>query len=115
MQLPINEGNWDDKYGEFSDISLVEDTLKAMKKVQGLSVQFGNPTSIQAKLAQDGGYLTNLEPPSEIYGHIIWLASQIQNAASTPVHITIHFWLSRIFCILEWGQKRSVQSILGKF
>ena len=33
MQLPINEGNWDDKYGEFSDISLVEDTLKAMKKV----------------------------------------------------------------------------------
>lgn len=84
MELPINQGDWNDKYGELEkEKELVVNALEAMKKVQGLSSQFGVPTSIQDKLAQDGGYLTNLEPPSEIYGHIIWLASQINNAAST--------------------------------
>lgn len=83
LALPINQGDFEGKYGTFAKKTLVTGCLDAMKNVQGLSSDFGNPSEIKKKIAEDGNYLFGSEAPHEIYGHIIWLAIQIQNAADT--------------------------------
>ena len=81
LALPINEGDWNDKYGQFSKQDLVTDALGVMKDVHDLSAHFGNPHIVKKRISEDGNYLFGKTPPDEIYGHIIWLAVQIQNAA----------------------------------
>lgn len=83
MLLPINTGDWDKKYGAFPDKVLVTNALDAMTNVHNLASEFGDPSSLKRRICEDGNYLLTAEPPSEIYGHIVWLATQIENAAST--------------------------------
>ena len=83
VKLPINIGEFETKYGTFSEKSVITGCLTAMTTVQGLSKTFGNPTIIKNQIGTNPDYLTSAKPPEEIYGHIIWLANQIQNAAGT--------------------------------
>jgi hypothetical protein len=58
-----------------------------MKNVRALTGEFGDPTTVKQQIAATGGkYLLSKDPPNEIYAHIIWLAMQIQGAASTFNH-----------------------------
>jgi hypothetical protein len=81
LLLPITRGNFEEKYGAFSNQKLITDTIEAMKRVQGLSETFGNPTLIKKRILENQSYLTTKTAPNEIYGHIIWLAMQMQAAA----------------------------------
>ena len=82
INLPINVGNFETKYGSFANEAEVKRVVAAMKKVQGLTTEFGNPQQIKEKLQADINFLlADDEPPAEIYSHIIWLALKIQNAA----------------------------------
>ena len=85
LALPISKGSFNEKYGSFTalDQKTIEGCIASMVQVQGLSKQFGDPTTIKQAIATDGAYLTTPKPPDPIYGHIIWLALQIENAAST--------------------------------
>src|SRR3954447_3850132 len=81
LALPINQGDFGAKYGDFSDRAALTNVVDAMKKVQALTTDFGNPKMI--KELDDSNYLLKPEPPNEIYAHMIWLAMQLQGAAST--------------------------------
>lgn len=81
LALPINQGDFGAKYGDFADLQQLQQVVAAMKKVQGLTTVFGNPKLI--KDLNDSNYLLKEEPPTEIYAHMIWLAMKLQGAAST--------------------------------
>ena len=85
LALPISKGDFATKYGSFPalDQGTITGCVSSMGKIQNLSTRFGNPTIIKQQLAVDGTFLTSVTPPDPIYGHIIWLAGQIENAAST--------------------------------
>ncbi|HMD99551.1 MAG TPA: alpha-xenorhabdolysin family binary toxin subunit A [Terriglobia bacterium] len=83
LQLPINQGDFEQKYGSFAQKELVTNALTAMKDVRDLSSDFGNPSTLKKRLGENPDYIFTKDPPNEIYAHIVWLASQIQNAAST--------------------------------
>ncbi len=83
LQLPISVGEFEAKYGSFTDEAMVKGCVDSMRNLQELSGTFGNPITIKQKIVHDGGYLTGATPPPELYGHIVWLALQIENAAST--------------------------------
>jgi hypothetical protein len=83
LQLPINVGDFAAKYGDFADKNLIDGAVDAMGKLQALTTTFGSPTLLKQKLITDSTYLLTAQPPSEIYAHIVWLAMQIQNTAST--------------------------------
>jgi hypothetical protein len=101
LLLPINQGDWNTKYGSFSDQKLVTDTLEAMKRVHDLSAVFGNPSELKKKISTNPSYMFTPEPPTEIYAHIIWLAIQIQNAAST-----YNYTLANLQPLLAVGTKQ---------
>lgn len=83
LQLPLTQGDFEAKYGTFTKKTMVDDCLKAMVDVRNLSGEFGNPMIIKGLIQKDPGYLNAKTPPSEIYGHIVWLSTQIQNQANT--------------------------------
>jgi hypothetical protein len=86
LQLPINLGDFKDKYGDFSSNEIqgkVEGCINAFKSVKGLAGQFGDPTILKTKIQRDPAYMQSKTPPAEIYSHVVWLANQIQNSAST--------------------------------
>lgn len=83
LQLPINTSQWSNMYGDFSSKAKVSEVLDSLKSLKNLASTFGDPTIIKDKIIHGQNYLSQKEPPAEIYGHIIWLASQIQNTAGT--------------------------------
>jgi hypothetical protein len=83
LELPINQGEWDAKYGDFSEKTAVQNCLTAFSNVKGLSARFGNPITLKQAISSNPDYLQTTQPPAEIYAHIVWLANQIQNQAGT--------------------------------
>jgi hypothetical protein len=85
LQLPISINDFDAVYGTFpdSDKSLILNTVTAMKKVRDLTTIFGNPPLLKQKLITQPDYLQTQTPPAEIYAHIVWLANQIYNTATS--------------------------------
>ncbi len=83
LQLPISVNDFEKNYGTFSQKSLMDGAVDAMRKLQNLTGDFGNPTILKKRIAMDSNYLFTPTPPSEIYSHIVWLAMQIQNVAGT--------------------------------
>ena len=67
LALPINQGDFGAKYGDFADLHQLQQVVAAMKKVQALTTVFGNPKTIKEQ--KDTNYLLKEEPPSEIYAH----------------------------------------------
>lgn len=86
LQLPINLGDFKEKYGDFSSSDIqakIEGCINACKTVNGLAGTFGDPTVLKTQIQRNPAYLQSATPPAEIYAHVVWLANQIQNSAST--------------------------------
>lgn len=83
MQMPITQGDFATKYGTFSDETLIENCVSAMKQVQALGTVMGDPSSLQKKISSDPNYVSGKTAPAEIYAHCIWLAGQLNETAST--------------------------------
>jgi hypothetical protein len=86
LQLPINLGAFQEKYGDFSSAEIqgkIEGCINACKTVKGLAGTFGDPSLLKTQIQRNPAYLQSVTPPAEIYAHIVWLANQIQNSAST--------------------------------
>lgn len=95
LALPIDQGDFTTKYGTFADQAQVTGCLNAMQAVQSLGTTMGNATQLLAEIAANPNYVSGPTPPPEIYAHCIWLAGQINNAASS-FHLT-YSSLSEIF------------------
>src|SRR4051812_33664296 len=69
MALPINQGEWDQKYGEFDQASkdAVQNCLKAFANIKGLSARFGDPVALKQSIVNDPAYLQTAAPPAAIY------------------------------------------------
>lgn len=101
LLLPITKGNFEEKYGAFESQKEIASTVEAMRRVQGLSESFGNPELVKKKILESSSYLTTKTPPTEIYGHIIWLAMQMQASAGR-----YHSTLNHIERLLSTGTKQ---------
>jgi len=83
LQLPIAIGDFEAKYGTFADESDVEGCVAAMKAVQNLSVDFGDPTALIKQLAADPTILQADTAPTQLYTHIVWFATKLYQTAIT--------------------------------
>lgn len=83
LALPVSVQDFEKTYGAFDERKLVTDAFAAMQNLQGLTSDFGNPALLKKKMTANAAFLFGKEPPQEIYAHIVWLAMQMQNVAST--------------------------------
>ncbi|MFF4740634.1 alpha-xenorhabdolysin family binary toxin subunit A [Streptomyces sp. NPDC001262] len=83
LALPISTAKWDDAYGSFPDKDKVTGVLKAMRDVQGMSNEFGDPDVIRKLISKDPEYLNREKPPAELYGHIVWVAGKVSSCAGS--------------------------------
>lgn len=83
LQLPITTGDFEAKYGTFTDEAQVTNVVSAMQAIQGLSTSFGDPTALVAQLASDPTILQGDTPPAALYTHIVWYATKLNQAANT--------------------------------
>jgi hypothetical protein len=83
LQLPITQGDFEAKYGTFTDEAQVTGCVSAMQAIQGLSTSFGDPTALVAQLASDPTILQTDTPPTALYTHIVWYATKLNQAATT--------------------------------
>jgi hypothetical protein len=80
LKLPISDGDFDTKYGQFDAQSkkAVEDCVGAFKSLRASAEDFGNPTVLLKEIQNLRG---GTQPPS-IYGEIVWVANSIADAAT---------------------------------
>jgi hypothetical protein len=83
LQLPITTGDFESKYGTFTDEKEIEDCISAMQAVQALSVDFGDPLALIKELASNPAILQTDTAPTPIYTHIVWFATKLYRAATT--------------------------------
>jgi len=83
LQLPITTGDFEAKYGTFTDEQQVTGCVAAMQAIQGLSTSFGDPTALITQLANDPTILQGPNPPAALYSHIVWYATKLNEAANT--------------------------------
>jgi hypothetical protein len=83
LQLPIALGQFEDKYGSFSDESAIKDCIAAMANVQGLSNDFGDPTALVKEIASNPAVLQGDTAPDQLYLHIVWFATKLYQTATT--------------------------------
>lgn len=83
LTLPIDVGSFQDKYGQFSDEAEIDGCIAAMKAIQNLSSDFGDPQALMAALAKDPAILQTDTPPAQLYTHIVWFATKLNQTATT--------------------------------
>ncbi|MFZ4701330.1 MAG: alpha-xenorhabdolysin family binary toxin subunit A [Candidatus Methylumidiphilus sp.] len=83
IQLPIAEGDFEQKYGTLGASTTIKDCIAAMKGVQEASTEFGDPKSLRAALIKDPNILAAKEPPAAIYTHTVWLGQRVHQTAGT--------------------------------
>ncbi|HEX4632029.1 MAG TPA: hypothetical protein VH188_13810 [Chthoniobacterales bacterium] len=83
LQLPVATGDFETKYGTFTDEDAVKGCVAAMAAVQGLSADFGDPTALIKDLASNPAVLQTDTAPTQLYLHIVWFANQLYNTATT--------------------------------
>lgn len=77
MALPAAQGDFDTKYGTFSQKDVVTGCVTALKKLQDHCLTFGNPTVLVSEVSK----LAEGEKPKTIYGKLVWLSHKIANVA----------------------------------
>ncbi len=82
-ELPRTATEFTARYGTFDDDHDTDATVAALTASAAFADKFGSAAAVTHELASDGGYLTSSTPPSMIYGHLIWWAMQVGNAASS--------------------------------
>lgn len=83
LQLPIATGDFESKYGTFTDEQDIESCIAAMRTVQALSTTFGDPMALIKELASNPAILQGETPPQTLYTHIVWFATKLNQAATT--------------------------------
>lgn len=81
MELPISNGNFEDKYGSIGSSTTITDSIAAMKDVQAASAEFGDPKTLRKDLIENPNLLASAEPPSEIYTHTVWMGQRMHETA----------------------------------
>jgi hypothetical protein len=81
LKLPISDGDFDTKYGEFEAKSkdAITHCVGAFKELRASAEDFGNPAVLLREIQNLKG---GAKPPS-IYGEIVWVANAIADAART--------------------------------
>lgn len=110
LNLPLTQGDFTTKYGTFSDMNQVTNCITQLNNIAQLSSTMGNPNTLQAKINQNPNYISGNTMPAELYAQCIWLASQINNVAST-FQLT-YSSLSEIFTGNPTADAASVQQLL---
>ncbi|HMD99553.1 MAG TPA: hypothetical protein VKM93_19770 [Terriglobia bacterium] len=82
-RLPADTEAFTLRYGTFLDDRGVQDFVGALRQVNEIAGSLGGPATLKQRIGEDPNYLFAAEPPGEIYAHLVWLASQIANGAST--------------------------------
>ena len=77
LALPIAVNSFEETYGSFESKETVTNCVEAIKKLNTLCGQFGNP----AKLRSEIEALGKGDKPPTLYGQIVWLAQRIANTA----------------------------------
>ena len=85
VALPISEGDFVAKYGQFDGEAVIKDCIGAMRQVQATSTEFGDPKALRAALINDPNLLANPTPPKEIYSHTVWMGQRVHTTAATVV------------------------------
>jgi hypothetical protein len=83
LTLPITVGDFQTKYGTFTDEQEIEGCVAAMLAIQQLSTSFGDPQALMAELAQNPAILQTTTAPAQLYTHIVWFATQLNQTATT--------------------------------
>lgn len=81
LEMPITEGDFKAKYGDFGGEQQVKDCITAMQNIKASATEFGNPKTLRAKLISDPTLLATEEPPEEIYSHTVWLGQRVNSTA----------------------------------
>lgn len=85
LEMPITEGDFKAKYGDFGGEQQVKDCIAAMRNVKASATEFGNPKSLRAQLTSNPNLLATAEPPEEIYTHTVWLGQRVHSTAGRLV------------------------------
>ncbi len=81
LEMPITEGDFKAKYGDFGGEQQVKDCIAAMQNVKASATEFGNPKTLRAQLISNPNLLATDEPPEEIYTHTVWLGQRVNSTA----------------------------------
>jgi len=85
LELPLTQGDFEQKYGTVGGEQVIKDCIGAMKGVQESSQMFGNPKTLRAQLIENPGLLATDAPPDEIYTHTVWMGQRIKNTSDKIV------------------------------
>ena len=83
LTLPINVGDFESKYGTFTDEQDIDGCVAAMQAIQALGTDFGDPQALMAELARNPAILQSDTAPPQVYTHIVWFATRLYQAATT--------------------------------
>lgn len=83
LQLKSDEASFADRYGSFQEEDGVREFIGSVAQVKEIAQGFGNPGTLKQRLSENPEYLFSSEPPHEPYAHLVWLVSQIENAAGS--------------------------------
>ena len=81
LRLGVSVGDFKTKYGNFdtADETDIENCVSAFATLHDAAKDFGNPTTLITEMQALGAG----DKPASLYGQIVWLSTQIANAAST--------------------------------
>ncbi|MBD2505581.1 hypothetical protein [Anabaena azotica] len=83
VQFPEDDEAFKARYGSFQDEQGVQTFVAAVANARQVAQNFGNPTTLKQQIASNPNLLMGIDPPKLVYGHLVWLFTQIGNAAST--------------------------------
>lgn len=81
LRLGVSVGDFTAKYGKFdtADETDINNCVSAFATLHDAAKDFGNPITLIAEMQKLGAG----DKPASLYGQIVWLSTQIANAAST--------------------------------
>ncbi|ATB45305.1 alpha-xenorhabdolysin family binary toxin subunit A [Corallococcus macrosporus] len=83
--MPLTQGDFEQKYGKVGSSKTITDCIGAMKNVKEASAEFGDPKALRAALIANPNLLATKEPPREIYTHTVWLGQRVNETAGRLV------------------------------
>lgn len=81
LELPITQGDFEEKYGSLQDSNTIKECINAMRGVKEASTEFGNPKTLRTALIANPNLLASAKPPEEIYTHTIWLGQRVHQTS----------------------------------
>ncbi len=78
LQLPVLQGDFEERYGTFKDEALVEKGIELLKGLKDAADAFGNVVTESRDIMK---YIGTDTPPKSLFAHGVWLASKIESIA----------------------------------